>query len=50
MLLPELKARGKTVIAISHDDRYFHMADRIVKLEDGKIVECLADVVPTLQV
>ncbi|HVI56017.1 MAG TPA: cyclic peptide export ABC transporter [Luteibacter sp.] len=38
-LLPELKARGKTVIAISHDDRYFHVADRVVKLEGGTIVE-----------
>lgn len=36
-LLPELKARGKTVIAISHDDQYYYMADRIIKLEDGKI-------------
>lgn len=37
-LLPELKARGKTVIAISHDDRYFNVADRVVKLEGGLIV------------
>ncbi|MBW4643576.1 MAG: cyclic peptide export ABC transporter [Goleter apudmare HA4340-LM2] len=36
-LLPELKHRGKTVLVISHDDRYFHLADRIVKLEYGKI-------------
>jgi len=34
-LLPELKARGKTVVAITHDDNYFGFADRIVKLEDG---------------
>lgn len=34
-LLPELKARGKTVIVISHDDSYFGCADRIVKLKDG---------------
>ncbi len=38
-LLPELKRRGKTVIAITHDDRYFSGADRIVKLEFGKLVE-----------
>jgi cyclic peptide transporter len=40
-LLPELKARGKTVIAISHDDRYFHLADRIVKMEAGRVVSDL---------
>ena len=38
-LLPELKERGKTVVAITHDDRYFAFADRIVKLEEGKVVE-----------
>lgn len=37
-LLPELKARGKTVIVISHDDRYYSIADRVIKLEDGKVV------------
>jgi putative ATP-binding cassette transporter len=37
-LLPELKAQGKTVIVISHDDRYFHLADRVIKLDYGKIV------------
>jgi len=37
-LLPELKARGKTVLVISHDDRYFHVADRILKLDYGKLV------------
>ena len=36
-LLPELKAKGKTIIVISHDDHYYHVADRIVKLEYGKI-------------
>jgi len=37
-LLPELKARGKTVIVISHDDRYYYVADRLLKLDYGKIV------------
>lgn len=36
-LLPELRARGKTVFVISHDDHYFHVADRILKLDYGKI-------------
>lgn len=37
-LLPELKALGKCVLVISHDDRYFHLADRLVRLEDGQVV------------
>ncbi len=36
-LLPSFKAEGKTIIAVSHDDRYFHVADRVVKLEYGQI-------------
>jgi putative pyoverdin transport system ATP-binding/permease protein len=36
-LLPELRGRGKTIIVISHDDHYYHVADRILKLDDGKI-------------
>jgi putative ATP-binding cassette transporter len=36
-LLPELKARGKAILVITHDDHYFHLADRIVKLDYGQI-------------
>ncbi|MDQ8728109.1 cyclic peptide export ABC transporter [Bradyrhizobium sp. LHD-71] len=38
-LLPDLKRMGKTIVAISHDDRYFSTADRVVRLRRGKIVE-----------
>jgi putative pyoverdin transport system ATP-binding/permease protein len=38
-ILPDLKARGKTVIVITHDDAYFAMADRVIKLEHGRITE-----------
>jgi ABC-type siderophore export system fused ATPase/permease subunit len=27
------------VLVISHDDRYFHVADRILKFEDGQLVD-----------
>ena len=37
-LLAGLKARGKTVLVISHDDKYFHLADRLLKIEDGQLV------------
>ena len=36
-LLPELKAKGKALIVITHDDRYYHVADRVIKLDSGKI-------------
>ncbi len=36
-ILVNLKDCGKTVIVITHDDRYFHLADRIVKLDYGKV-------------
>jgi putative pyoverdin transport system ATP-binding/permease protein len=38
-LLPQLKSRGKTVIAVSHDDRYFTECDRLIKLDYGRIIE-----------
>ena len=36
-LLQELKQKGKTVIAVSHDDRYFHVADRVITMDFGTI-------------
>lgn len=38
-ILPDLKARGKTVIVISHDRQYYEVADRLVRFEEGQIVE-----------
>jgi putative ATP-binding cassette transporter len=37
-LLPDLKARGKTVLVITHDDHYFDMADRLIRLDYGKVL------------
>jgi putative ATP-binding cassette transporter len=37
-LLPDLKRLGKTIIVISHDDRYFDIADQLVRLQAGKVV------------
>jgi len=36
-LVPELKAAGKTIVAVTHDDRYFHCADRVIKMEYGQV-------------
>jgi putative pyoverdin transport system ATP-binding/permease protein len=41
-LLPELRERGKTVVVITHDDRYFSLADRVLRLESGQLVGSLA--------
>jgi putative ATP-binding cassette transporter len=38
-LLPELKARGKALLVISHDDRYYHLADRLIKIDYGQVVQ-----------
>jgi putative ATP-binding cassette transporter len=37
--LPELRAKGKAVVVISHDDRYYDVADRIIRMDCGTIVE-----------
>ena len=37
-LLPDLKTQGKVVLVVSHDDRYFHLANRIVKIDYGQVV------------
>ncbi|MBF0302131.1 MAG: cyclic peptide export ABC transporter [Desulfamplus sp.] len=37
-LLQQMKKDGKTVIAVSHDDRYFHLADRVINMEYGKFI------------
>lgn len=37
-LLPELKRRGKAVVVISHDDRYFDVADRLLRVESGRLL------------
>lgn len=38
-LIPKFREAGKTVIAVTHDDAYFHNADRIIKFDYGKIVK-----------
>jgi putative ATP-binding cassette transporter len=36
-VLPRLKAAGRTVIAVTHDERFWPHADRIVKLDLGRV-------------
>ncbi|MBE8425144.1 multidrug ABC transporter permease/ATP-binding protein, partial [Leptospira borgpetersenii serovar Balcanica] len=38
-LIPELKALGKTLFIISHDDSYFEHADRLLLMKQGKLIE-----------
>ena len=37
-LLPEIKADGHAVIAVTHDDSYFIYADRVLKMEYGSFL------------
>ncbi|HEH5538176.1 TPA: ATP-binding cassette domain-containing protein, partial [Campylobacter coli] len=43
-LLPLLKEQGKTIFAITHDDVYFDMADRILLAQNGQICELKGDI------
>lgn len=36
-ILPDLKRQGKTIVVISHDERYFHVADRVIRLDGGRL-------------
>lgn len=38
-VLPELRRRGLTIVAVTHDDRYFDAADRCLHLEEGRLTE-----------
>jgi putative ATP-binding cassette transporter len=44
-LLPEMKNKGKLVIAITHDDHYFDVADRVLKMRDGKLESYKGDLI-----
>jgi putative ATP-binding cassette transporter len=37
-LLPEWKAQGKIVICVTHDDRWFGLADRVLRMDEGRFV------------
>ena len=39
VVLKRLKEQGKTVIAVTHDERFWKHADRVIKMEYGSIVE-----------
>jgi putative ATP-binding cassette transporter len=41
-LIPDLAARGITVVAVTHDERFFDRCDRLLRLADGQIVTDLA--------
>jgi putative ATP-binding cassette transporter len=38
-LLPDLRNRGKIIICVTHDDRWFKLADRIYHMNEGRIDE-----------
>lgn len=38
-ILDWLKRQGSTIIAVTHDDRYYHLADRVITMREGRVVE-----------
>ena len=41
-LLPELRAAGKALLVISHDESHFDIADRVIRLQDGRLARRVA--------
>jgi putative ATP-binding cassette transporter len=37
-LLPALKAQGLTLVCVTHDDHYFHVADRVLAMREGRLL------------
>lgn len=37
--LTELRSQGHLLIVITHDDRYFDLADRVLRMHDGRLME-----------
>ncbi len=42
-ILPDLRRRGKAILVISHDDRYFHVADRLLVMDQGLLRDATGD-------
>lgn len=38
-IIPSLKRDGFTIIAITHDDRYYHLSDKLYRMDEGKLIE-----------
>jgi putative pyoverdin transport system ATP-binding/permease protein len=36
-IIPLLKEKGFSIIAITHDDKYYHLADNLYKMENGQL-------------
>jgi putative ATP-binding cassette transporter len=42
-ILPLFAEKGITVLAITHDDKYYSVADRLYKMEEGKLIHVKQD-------
>ncbi|MGB8191920.1 MAG: cyclic peptide export ABC transporter [Chitinophagaceae bacterium] len=38
-IVPLLKSSGITVVAITHDDKYYYCADKLFKMDEGKLIQ-----------
>ena len=48
-LLPELKRSGKTVVVVTHDERYHHIADRVLQMDYGMLSDISNPAEPNAQ-
>jgi putative pyoverdin transport system ATP-binding/permease protein len=41
-ILPSLHARGKTIVAVTHDERFLDRAERVLVMEEGRLAQARA--------
>ncbi len=39
IIIPLLKKKGITIVAVTHDDKYYYCADKLFRMEEGKITQ-----------
>jgi len=47
-LLPGWKAAGKTLLVISHDEAYYDVADRVIRLGEGRVADVASPLAASL--
>ena len=42
-VLPQLRAQGRMLICVTHDERWFDVADQVLQMNEGRLESCAGD-------